>query len=94
MDYREKIAHSQKSAENMSVSQIWDETSKVEQVGIKSCIEHYTFLGYKTTTPKARYHPQWDLKFTMKDDVINELLISLPLSNRNHVQFLLQHLVK
>ena len=64
MNYIDKITHSQTNGQFVRVSKIWPETSKIEQVGIKACIQGMKELGYNLVKEAEGYHPQWDLKFS------------------------------
>ncbi len=69
MGYKDKIEQSKTADIDMSISEIWSDTTKVEQTGIESCKAYYTWeLGYKVAHEPKRYHPEYDILFRFKDD--------------------------
>ena len=71
-DYKNKIENSKSN--HVPISEIWGGTTKVEKIGLTSCKEHYKWKGYKLTHEPKKYHPDYDLKFSLKDD---DLLIEV-----------------
>lgn len=74
MSYLDKIEESK--TRNVSVSEIWAETTEIEKEALMSCIEYFNSIGYVLTDAPDRYHPAYDLKFEYgSEDFVKEVTV-------------------
>ena len=61
MSYLKKIEQSKYAHKN--VSEIWNETRQVENIGIDAAKKHFKASGWTLDHDPAYYHPAYDLRF-------------------------------